>query len=106
MTPILTNSLEDEAPVSYPLSMPSRHGVDTYAALDRQNVHTDIACDISPAKRASQKETYDPYPKSPGAMSVKREKWPWKATVIVSVGPLRCFATIRSASPARGLSFS
>ena len=46
------------------------------------------------------------YPKSPGAMSVKREKWPWNATVMVSVGPLRCFATIRSASPARGESFS
>jgi hypothetical protein len=30
-------------------------------------------------------------------MSVKREKWPWKATVTVSVGPLRCLATIRSA---------
>lgn len=48
----------------------------------------------------------DNYPKSPGAMSVKREKWPWKATVTVSVGPLRCLATMRSASPARGESFS
>lgn len=62
--------------------------------------------DISSAKWTSQKNPYTPYPKSPGAMSVKREKWPWKATVIVSVGPLRCLATIRSASPARGLSFS
>ena len=49
--------------------------------------------------------TYN-YPKSPTAMSVNREKWPWKATVMVSVGPLRCLATMRSASPARGESFS
>jgi len=32
-------------------------------------------------------------------MSTNRENIPWNATVIVSVGPLRCFATIRSASP-------
>ena len=39
-------------------------------------------------------------------MSTNREKCPWNATVIVSVGPLRCLATMRSASPARGDSFS
>jgi len=39
-------------------------------------------------------------------MSTKREKCPWNATVMVSVGPLRCLATMRSASPARGDSFS
>ena len=32
-------------------------------------------------------------------MSTNRENIPWNATVMVSVGPLRCFATIRSASP-------
>ncbi len=32
-------------------------------------------------------------------MSTNRENIPWNATVIVSVGPLRCFATMRSASP-------
>ena len=37
-----------------------------------------------------------------GAMSTKRLKWPWKATVTVAVGPLRCLATMKSASPARG----
>ena len=41
-----------------------------------------------------------------GAMSVKREFAPWNATVTVAVGPLRCLATIRSASPGRELSFS
>lgn len=39
-------------------------------------------------------------------MSANREKWPWNATVTVRVGPLRCLATMRSASPARGLSRS
>lgn len=39
-------------------------------------------------------------------MSTKRENMPWKATVMVSVGPLRCLATMKSASPWRGLSFS
>lgn len=32
-------------------------------------------------------------------MSTNRENIPWNATVMVSVGPLRCFATMRSASP-------
>jgi CubicO group peptidase (beta-lactamase class C family) len=36
------------------------------------------------------------------AMGAKREYWPWKVTVTVSVGPLRCLARIRSASPLRG----
>jgi NAD(P)-dependent dehydrogenase (short-subunit alcohol dehydrogenase family) len=36
------------------------------------------------------------------AIGAKREYWPWKVTVTVSVGPLRCLATIRSASPLRG----
>lgn len=45
-------------------------------------------------------------PRYIGAMSANREYMPWKATVTVLVGPLRCLATIRSASPARGLSFS
>jgi len=40
------------------------------------------------------------------AMLVKRLKCPWNATTIVSVGPFRCLATIRSASPSRGESFS
>ena len=39
-------------------------------------------------------------------MSTNRENMPWNATVIVSVGPLRCLATMKSASPWRGLSFS
>lgn len=42
----------------------------------------------------------------PAGMSAKREKCPWKPTVMVPVGPLRCLATMKSASPARGLSFS
>ena len=32
-------------------------------------------------------------------ISTNRENIPWNATVMVSVGPLRCFATMRSASP-------
>jgi hypothetical protein len=36
------------------------------------------------------------------AMGAKREYWPWNVTVTVSVGPLRCLARIRSASPLRG----
>lgn len=32
-------------------------------------------------------------------MSTNRENIPWNATVMVSVGPLRCLATMRSASP-------
>jgi hypothetical protein len=36
------------------------------------------------------------------AMGANREYWPWKVTVTVSVGPLRCLARIRSASPLRG----
>lgn len=39
-------------------------------------------------------------------MSTNRENIPWNATVMVSVGPLRCLATMKSASPWRGLSFS
>lgn len=39
-------------------------------------------------------------------MSANREKCPWNATVIVRVGPFLCLATMRSASPARGLSRS
>jgi hypothetical protein len=35
------------------------------------------------------------------AIGAKREYWPWKVTVTVSVGPLRCLARIRSASPLR-----
>jgi Phosphotransferase enzyme family len=42
----------------------------------------------------------------PIAMSTNRERWSWAATVIVSVGPLRCLATMKSASPARGDSLS
>ncbi|WP_460790838.1 hypothetical protein [Microbacterium lacusdiani] len=45
---------------------------------------------------------WSPYAKSfAGAMSAKRLKWPWNATSMVAVGPLRCLATIRSASPGR-----
>jgi hypothetical protein len=40
------------------------------------------------------------------AMSTKRDRWSCAATVTVSVGPLRCFATMKSASPARGDSLS
>ena len=40
------------------------------------------------------------------AMSTKRERCSCAATVTVSVGPLRCFATMKSASPARGDSLS
>ena len=36
------------------------------------------------------------------AIGANREYWPWKVTVTVSVGPLRCLARIRSASPLRG----
>jgi len=36
------------------------------------------------------------------AIGAKREYWPWNVTVTVSVGPLRCLARIRSASPFRG----
>ena len=36
------------------------------------------------------------------AMGANREYWPWKVTVTVSVGPLRCLARMRSASPLRG----
>ena len=35
------------------------------------------------------------------AMGANREYWPWKVTVTVSVGPLRCLDRIRSASPLR-----
>jgi hypothetical protein len=35
-------------------------------------------------------------------MGANREYCPWKVTVTVSVGPLRCLARIRSASPLRG----
>jgi hypothetical protein len=41
-----------------------------------------------------------------GAIGAKREYWPWKVTATVSVGPLRCLARIRSASPLRGDSWS
>lgn len=54
-------------------------------------------------RRERRLARHDPYI---GAMSAKREYMPWNATVTVLVGPLRCLATIRSASPARGLSFS
>ena len=85
------------------LRCPSGHSVD-----NPQQTTARIAPDvhIQPASRemAYFKKTHFAY--SPTAMSAKREKWPWNATVIVSVGPLRCLATIRSASPARGLSFS
>jgi len=40
------------------------------------------------------------------AMSMKRERCSCAATVTVSVGPLRCLATMKSASPARGDSLS
>jgi hypothetical protein len=40
------------------------------------------------------------------AMFAKRDRCSWCATVMVLVGPLRCLARIRSASPARGLSRS
>jgi D-alanyl-D-alanine carboxypeptidase len=40
------------------------------------------------------------------AIGANREYWPWKVTVTVSVGPLRCLARIRSASPLRGDSAS
>src|SRR5215217_1036130 len=36
------------------------------------------------------------------AIGANREYWPWKVTVTVSVGPLRCLERIRSASPLRG----
>lgn len=56
-----------------------------------------------PASRSTW-TLHSPY--CPGAMSAKRLKWPWKPTVMVRVGPFRCLAMMRSASPARGLSFS
>jgi hypothetical protein len=40
------------------------------------------------------------------AMSTKRDRCSCAATVIVSVGPFRCLATMKSASPARGDSLS
>ncbi len=40
------------------------------------------------------------------AMSTKRDRCSWAATVTVSVGPFRCLATMKSASPARGDSLS
>jgi hypothetical protein len=36
------------------------------------------------------------------AIGAKREYCPWKVTVTVSVGPLRCLARMKSASPLRG----
>jgi hypothetical protein len=48
-----------------------------------------------------------PYPSAASAYRLRaaiganREYWPWNVTVTVSVGPLRCLARMKSASPLR-----
>jgi len=73
-------------------------------ALQRLTLTILIALAVRRDLAIQAEDNHVPY--APGGRSTKREKWPWKPTVRVSVGPLRCLAMMRSASPARGLSFS
>ncbi len=77
--------------------------------LSAQGQRTTVADRAATGSRSARRRAgFRCCPESVGqiAMSTKRDRCSWAATVIVSVGPFRCLATMKSASPARGDSLS